>query len=244
MSTRQIDEWKGFEAFATVALTPQQLTERAGVEFRSSYDDLDVLLESAFAGDRGTVFGLIHHEGAPVPGTDILAHKRDLWHGTEALLDEALDALKLSGDNVRWVSDALPSTPAEHSSRVFISLHWDPSDGPSPLDSVIDTLAKEGLESVVVTSSETDHWSHEVPSMLSKCRALLVISSHTNEWLSYELGAARALRKPAVLMRVGHKKGLRIKFDHDLRIRSFRTHKWFYRKKKLLSAITDVPAHV
>lgn len=96
-----LESWKGYAPIATVAVEPQELERRLGVEFKPSHDDLDEVLEAAVRGDSGRIFGLVRHVNSPMPGTQIYSDSsKDRM--SEAL-GEALEALHLSVESVVWV---------------------------------------------------------------------------------------------------------------------------------------------
>jgi hypothetical protein len=103
MIQRTLESWKGYKPVALLSLLPNELSRKASLRFSASYDDLDSLEESAFTGKHGTVFGLVSHLGAAVPGTQLLAHEDDVAKGVSGLVDEALETLGLSPKSLRWV---------------------------------------------------------------------------------------------------------------------------------------------
>jgi hypothetical protein len=93
------------EAAAVVALSPDVLSERYGLEFFQGSDNLDRYDAAAIRLSSGRQLGFIRHRGNPSPGTEIHTDAQD------DLLDairEFLDAFNLTADDLAWVRGDLP----------------------------------------------------------------------------------------------------------------------------------------
>jgi hypothetical protein len=211
MTQHDLKTWKGFRPIAFLAPLPDELTERADLSFTESHDDLDYQRESAFSGVEGTVFGLVSHAGAPVPGTQLLAHADDLPRGVQLLVDEALNTLSLSQNDVRWV---VKPVDVRISNRVFLS--WSRDDAKTDFArTVIEALAKHGFEPVIAESDQIPHATLEhLREQILQC-SFVIISGSETPWTSYELGIANAFRKPT--WRLWRDKLLRVREHQHVR---------------------------
>jgi len=111
------------EAAAVVALSPDVLSERYGLEFSEGIDNLDLYDAAAVRLDSGRLLGLLRHRGNPTPGTEIHTDADD--DAVEALR-EFLDAFELTADSLIWTRPGvrlpeLRPNPAAPRFRAFTS---------------------------------------------------------------------------------------------------------------------------
>jgi hypothetical protein len=89
------------QTIATIKLEPDQLSERYGIQFEESEDDLDRLVAALIRAPSGQTFALVRHQHQPNPGTDILTdeHSPDLKKDVA----DAVRHLRLSRADVKWL---------------------------------------------------------------------------------------------------------------------------------------------
>src|SRR6266511_5577532 len=76
---------------AVLALEPKQISERTGLKFETTRDDLDYLQAALFRTANGTQFALARHQHAPKPGTELVANERT--DDLSRALEDAMAAL-------------------------------------------------------------------------------------------------------------------------------------------------------
>jgi hypothetical protein len=217
-----IESWSGFRPFAMLYATSAELAESSGLEFRSSFDDLDEVRESAFSGKSGTVYGVIEHVHSPIPGVEILAHESHLANGALFPTLDALSGLGLGNDKVRWSLAPQRTAGAHPQRRIYIGghdLHLFHSDF---LEAIRNTIRASGFHAVGLWEDLTlEGRLKEHTLLLEQSAMLLYLTTRLDSWSYYELGLARALRKPVwALVLEGSKRdpGVAPRFDREVRV--------------------------
>jgi len=85
---------------ATLSLEPFELEERCGVVFFEDIDDLDFFKAAIIVTGGGETYALVRYRGCPSPGTEVWVGQTHL--GTSSDIQPLLNALRLTGDVVRW----------------------------------------------------------------------------------------------------------------------------------------------
>jgi len=192
-----INNWNGFRSFAMLSLTSEELQRSSGILFRTSFDDLDEVRESAFSGRSGTVYGVVEHVHSPVPGVELLAHESNLREGALFPTIDALSALGVGNDKVRWSLPAPIDTPVLSERYVFLMGHRLTRHPVALLDTVRATVRDAGYQ--IIGPWDDMPGEATVPKriqLLSRSLFVLYVASALDAWSYYEIGLARGLRKP------------------------------------------------
>lgn len=94
------------KTLAVLNMEPKELSQRTGLQFEVTRDDLDYLQAALFQTAKGTQFALVRHQHSPSPGTDLLANERT--KDLNGALEEALAALSISWVDLKWINPELP----------------------------------------------------------------------------------------------------------------------------------------
>jgi hypothetical protein len=86
---------------ALLALEPGEISERTGLKFETTRDELDYLQAALFRTSGGTQFALARHQHAPIPGTEIVVNERT--NDLSAALEEAISVLGFDVTELVWV---------------------------------------------------------------------------------------------------------------------------------------------
>jgi len=86
---------------AVLSLEPGIITERTGLIFEATRDDLDYLRATLFRTSTGNQFGLTRHQHSPEAGTELVANEKTT--DLAAALEEALAALGIDHADVTWI---------------------------------------------------------------------------------------------------------------------------------------------
>jgi upstream activation factor subunit UAF30 len=86
---------------AIIGLEPHELTERYGIQFEESKDDLDYLVAALIRPPSGRVFALVRHRHQPNSGTDILINEKSADMKRD--LEEAVRHLGLTRSQLKWL---------------------------------------------------------------------------------------------------------------------------------------------
>lgn len=90
---------------ATVGLTPEVLAERLGLSFSVDEDDLGRMrLAAVRVEGSGRVFGLVHYEDSPEPGTQVYDYAASGM--AEDAIVELLDGLGLDRGDLTWTASS------------------------------------------------------------------------------------------------------------------------------------------
>jgi hypothetical protein len=90
---------------AVISTPIEILSDRYGLSLFQGSDNLDAYRAAAVRLRSGRHVGLLRHEGAPVPGTELHADAADDFLSA---LREFLDAFELSADDLQWVREDVP----------------------------------------------------------------------------------------------------------------------------------------
>ncbi len=90
---------------ATVRLEPEELTERLGIEFAESHDELDQLKAAIVELQSERRVAFVRHLGCPEPGTEIWVEEGSLQ---EHPLDGVFADLSLDSGDVLWKKPGIP----------------------------------------------------------------------------------------------------------------------------------------
>ena len=86
---------------ATLHPRAQALTERVGLQFARSFDEVDGLQVALIRTPSAALVALVDHLSAPVSATEVHANVANAG-AAEGVLREVLAALRLSDDEVSW----------------------------------------------------------------------------------------------------------------------------------------------
>jgi hypothetical protein len=86
---------------AVLALEPKEITERTGLKFETTRDDLDYLEGALFSTAKGMQAALVRHHHAPNPGTALLVNERT--NDLNMALEDALAALGFDVTDLTWM---------------------------------------------------------------------------------------------------------------------------------------------
>lgn len=86
---------------AVFSLEPTELTARTGIKFEVTRDDLDYLQAAIFETPTGGKFALIRHQHAPNSGTELLVDEKT--ENLRLALDEAMSVLEMNPSELQWI---------------------------------------------------------------------------------------------------------------------------------------------
>jgi hypothetical protein len=198
-ATLALDSWKGFQPFATLSVPSSVLERRAGLSFRASHDDLDETRESAFTSPSGIVIGVVEHVNSPVGGVELLAHVSEFAKGISTLVRESVAALGLRVEEVNWTL-APPSLALKRPMLFFAGL-GESADSAEVVE-VVHNVARHAGYDVFAPWTDLLEDSRLVShiEVLRHSSLVLFYASTRSQRSFYELGLARALGKPVVLL--------------------------------------------
>jgi hypothetical protein len=201
MIAHPLTDWRGFRTFATLSLTSRDISRQTGLVFRSSHDDLDELKESAFSTPSGSVFGLVEHLHSPVPGVEVLAHESTLSAGTHWPMLEVLSTLRLDRDVVQWsLQPEFSSAPGSNRIVCVMGRQLD-YFRPDVLHVVRHVIIDAGFDLVAPWEDiEFDARISDHIQVVQNCDFILYLASSASAWSYYDLGVARACRKPILAL--------------------------------------------
>src|SRR2546430_13226602 len=85
---------------ARVQLSPFQISQKLGIHFVSTQDDLDELDAALIRTQSGRQLAFVRHKDQPLPGTDIVTNERS--EDVTADLIEGMQTLSISRNDLSW----------------------------------------------------------------------------------------------------------------------------------------------
>jgi uncharacterized protein YjbI with pentapeptide repeats len=99
--TVQIEDIIAEDIVAVIRQKPADISKLNGLEFQSSYDDLDYLTFAILSLPSGNKVALVRHQHSPEPGIEIcVSHDRQ---NVAEVIKETLDEINLTSDDLTWI---------------------------------------------------------------------------------------------------------------------------------------------